>query len=138
MKIAVRYYTKTGNTKKLADAVAEQLGLEALTVDVPLSEDVDVLFLCNSVYWAGVDAKVKDFLANPGARIGRIINVSTAGIIESTYKQMKKIAFDYYIPLDTNEFHCRGSFNALHPGNPTADDVKAVKIFAAGVVASLS
>jgi len=29
MKYAVRYYTKTGNTKKLAEAVARELGVAA-------------------------------------------------------------------------------------------------------------
>ena len=61
MKTAVRYYTQTGNTKKLADAIAAELGVEAKSIDTPLEEDVDVLFLCNSVYWAGVDGKVKQF-----------------------------------------------------------------------------
>ena len=32
MKYAVRYYTKTGNTKKLADAIAKELGVESLPV----------------------------------------------------------------------------------------------------------
>lgn len=32
MKIAVRYYTKTGNTKRLAEAVAEATGTEALPI----------------------------------------------------------------------------------------------------------
>ena len=36
MKIAVRYYTKTGNTEKLARAVAEAVGAEALPVSVPV------------------------------------------------------------------------------------------------------
>lgn len=138
MKIAVRYYSKLGNTKKLADAIAEQVGVEALSVDVPLEEDVDILFMCNSVYWAGIDGKVKQFLKKPGAKIGRMVNVSTAAIIESTYKQMKKVAFDYGISLDPNEYHCRGSFNALHKGHPNAEEVQEVKKFAAGVVASLS
>lgn len=30
MKIAVRYYTKTGNTKKLANAIANAVGVESL------------------------------------------------------------------------------------------------------------
>lgn len=29
MKYAVRYYTKSGNTKRLADAIAGELGVEA-------------------------------------------------------------------------------------------------------------
>ena len=35
MKIAVRYYTKTGNTKRLAEAVAEAVGAEALPIASP-------------------------------------------------------------------------------------------------------
>ena len=30
MTYAVRYYTKTGNTKRLAQAIAKELGVEAL------------------------------------------------------------------------------------------------------------
>ena len=51
MKVAVRYYSKGGNTKKLAEAIAEAVGEKAQTTDVKLTEDVDILFLCNSVYW---------------------------------------------------------------------------------------
>ena len=40
MKIAVRYYTKTGNTKKLAEAVANAVGAEALPISVPVAEPV--------------------------------------------------------------------------------------------------
>ncbi len=29
MKIAIRYYTRSGNTKKLADAISEAVGVEA-------------------------------------------------------------------------------------------------------------
>lgn len=117
MKIAIRYYTKGGNTKKLADAVAQVTGTAAESVEQPLTEDVDILFLCNSVYWAGVDNKVKDFLKNSGNKIGRIVNISTAALIESTYKQIKSIAAENGIKLDEREFHCRGSFSALHRAN---------------------
>ena len=91
---------------------------------------MDALFLCNSVYWAGVDGKVKKFLKNPGAKIGRLVNVSTAALIESTYGQMKKLAADAGIPLSEREFHCKGSFKALHKGKPDDADIAAVKRFA--------
>ena len=135
MKAAVRYYTQTGNTKKLADAIAAELGLEAKSIDAPLEEDTDVLFLCNSVYWAGVDGRVKNFLKSPGAKIGQLVNVSTAALIESTYWQMKKLSAEAGIPLSEREFHCRGSFKALHKGRPNAEDLQAVKAFARGVLA---
>ena len=135
MKAAVRYYTQTGNTKKLADAIAAELGIEAKSIDAPLEEDTDILFLCSSVYWAGVDGKVKKFLKNPGAKIGQLVNVSTAALIESTYWQIKKLSAAAGIPLSEKEFHCKGSFKALHKGRPNAEDLKAVRAFAEGVLA---
>ena len=50
MSFAVRYYTKTGNTKRLADAIAKELGVEALPISEPVTEKVDILFLGNSYY----------------------------------------------------------------------------------------
>ena len=70
MKIAIRYYTKSGNTKKLADAIGNQLNVEVLTVKTPLTEKVDVLFLGSSVYAAGVDESIKSFIRNNKDNIG--------------------------------------------------------------------
>ena len=44
MKAAIRYYTRSGNTKKLADAISAAIGAEARTTAEPLTEDVDILF----------------------------------------------------------------------------------------------
>ena len=38
MTYAVRYYTKTGNTKRLAEAIAKELGVEALPISTPVEE----------------------------------------------------------------------------------------------------
>lgn len=78
MKIAIRYYSKTGNTEKLAEAIGEAIGVAPKTIDEPLNEDVDILFLGNSVYNAGADSKVKEFLKNIDVNVGSIVNVSSA------------------------------------------------------------
>ena len=62
MNIAVRYYTKTGNTKRLAEAVAGAVGVEALPISTPVSEPVDILFLGNSYYAFSIDPEVRDFV----------------------------------------------------------------------------
>ncbi len=130
MNIAVRYYTQTGNTKKLADAIAEELGVAAKPVTEPLEEKAEVLFLCNSVYWAGIDKQVKKFVKDNAGSIGMLVNVSTAALIESTFNQMKKVATENGVTLCDQEFHCRGKFTALHAGHPNAEDLKAVRVFA--------
>ena len=90
MKIAIRYYTKTGNTKKLAEAISQVVNVEAKTVDEPLSEDVDILFLGSAVYAAGIDGEVKEFIKNIDVNVGEVVNFSSAALIESTYSQVKK------------------------------------------------
>ena len=91
MKIAVRYYTKSGNTKKLADAIAKAVGVQALPISEAISEDVDFLFLGSSVYAAGVSPEIKSFISAINVSVGTVVNFSTAALIESTYKQVKKL-----------------------------------------------
>ena len=88
MKTAVRYYTQSGNTKKLAEAIASELGVEVKDVSCPLEEQTELLFLCNSVYWAGIDKRVKQFVRDNAQKIGSLVNVSTA-----TLKNPRESAF---------------------------------------------
>lgn len=53
---------------------------------------MDVLFLGSAVYAAGVDPAVKDFISANKEKIGAIVNLSTAALLPSTYKQVKKFA----------------------------------------------
>ena len=135
MKTAIRYYSQTGNTRKLAEAIAAELGIEARPVTEPLEEETELLFLCNSVYWAGIDKSVKQFVKANAGKIGALVNVSTAAMIESTYGQMKKLAAEAGVKLCEQEFHCRGKFAALHAGRPNEEDLKAVREFARRVSA---
>lgn len=130
MKIAIRYFTKTGNTKKLADAIAQELGLEAKEISVPLEEKADILFLCNSVYWAGADGKVKQFISGNKSNIGKIVNVSTAALKESSYPQIKKLCEQLGVAVSDKEYHCKGSFKVMHKGKPDNEEINAVKAFA--------
>ena len=134
MKAAIRYYTRGGNTKKLADAISEAIGVEAKTTAEPLNEDVDILFLGSSVYAYGVDDEVKKFIGGIDVKVGKIVNFSTAAIIKSTYKQIAKLLAEKHIPLAEEEFACKGSFGIMHKGKPDADDCKAAAAFAKQIV----
>lgn len=131
MKYAVRFYTKTGNTKRLAEAVAEELGVEALPITEPITEPVDVLFLGNSYYAFSIDPEVRSFVASLSKdKVGKIVNFGTAALLKSTFKKVKAEADKVGIPMDEKEFHCRGEFKGLHKGRPNEDDLRAAKEFA--------
>ncbi len=131
MKIAVRYYTKTGNTKKLAEAVAKAVGAEALPISTPVEEPVDILFLGNSYYAFSIDPEVRDFIRSlDSSKIGRIVNFGSAAMLNSTWKKVKAEADKVGIVTDEREFHCKGEFKAFHKGRPNEQDLKAAADFA--------
>ena len=132
MKYAVRYYTKTGNTKRLAEAVAQTLGVAAFPISEPISEPVDLLFLGNSYYAFSIDPEVKNFVQSlEPEKVGKIVNFGSAAMLNSTYKKVKAEADKAGIPMEEKEFHCRGEFKGVHKGRPNADDLKAAAAFAA-------
>ena len=131
MKVAVRYYTKTGNTKRMAEAVAKALGTEALPLSAPVEERVDLLFLGNSYYAFSIDPEVRDFIRRLDKdKVGKIVNFSSAAMLNSTWKKVKAEADKVGIPMEEREFHCKGEFKGLHKGRPNADDLEAAAAFA--------
>jgi len=131
MKIAVRYYTKTGNTKRLAEAVAKAVGTEALPISTPIAEPVDILFLGNSYYAFTIDPEVRQFVASlDREKIGKIVNFGSAAMMNSTYRKVKAVADKVGIPMDEREFHCKGQFKGAHKGKPDESDLKALAEFA--------
>ena len=134
MKIAVRYYTKTGNTKRLAEAVAKAVGVEALPLSSPIEEPVDILFLGNSYYAFSIDPEVRKFIQSLSKeKVGRIVNFGSAAMLNSTWKKVKAEADKKGIPMDKREFHCKGEFKGLHKGRPNSEDLAAAAAFAKSI-----
>ena len=132
MKTAIRYFTKSkkGNTKKLADAVSEATGIEALDVTRDLTEKVDRLFLINAMYAANIGREVRDFLARNREKIGEVVNMNTAASGASTWGAVKKVTDELGIALSEKEFHCAASWIFINKGLPTEDDLKRAGEFA--------
>ncbi len=135
MKVAVRYYTKTGNTRRLAESVAKAVGAEALPISEPVTEPVDILFLGNSYYAFSIDPEVRDFVRSLDKdKVGKIVNFGSAALLNSTYKKVKAEADKAGIPMDEREFHCKGEFKGVHKGKPDSADLKAAAAFAREII----
>ena len=135
MKIAVRYYTKTGNTKRLAEAVAGAVGVGALPISNPVDEPVDILFLGNSFYAFNIDSEVRDFIRSlEKSKVGRIVNFGSAAMLNSTWKKVKAEADKVGVAMDEREFHCKGEFKGIHKGRPNQKDMQAAAEFAKKII----
>ena len=137
MKVAVRYYTKTGNTEKMAKAVADAVGVKALPISEPIDDTVDILFLGNSYYAFSIDPEVRDYIRKlDSTKVKRIVNFGSAAMLNSTWKKVKAEADKVGIKMDDREFHCKGEFKGLHKGRPNEQDLTKAAAFAKKIIKS--
>ena len=129
MKYAVRFYTRSGNTKKLADAVAKIVSVEAKDVSVPLEEKAEILFLGCSYYAFDVDEAVKKFIVENKENIGKIVCFGTSAMMKSMKKPVSKVADAVGVAVSHEEFHCRGQFGKIHKNRPNVADIEEISAF---------
>ena len=132
MKVAVRYYTKGGNTAKVAEAIATAVNEEAQSVSVPLSEPVDILFLGGSVYAFAIDPAIEAFVEKLNASTVKAAAVfSTSAISKSGNSKLEKLLVKKGIKVLMPAFYCRGEFKRMRKGHPNAQDLESAAAFAA-------
>ena len=134
MTVALRYYTRSGNTKKLADAVAKTASVESKDISFPLDEKADILFLGCSYYAFDVDEAVKKFIIENKDNIGKIVCIGTSAMMRSMKKPVKKVADTVGVAVADKEFHCRGEFGKFHRGRPNGEDLQRAAEFAKELV----
>ena len=135
MKYAIRFFTRSGNTKKLADAAAEALSVPAKDITAPLDEKVDILFLGCSYYAFDVDEAVKHFIIENKENIGKIVCFGTSAMMKSMKKPVSKVAKNVGITVADEEFHCKGQFGKIHKNRPNAEDLEQISAFAKNIIA---
>jgi len=106
MEIEVRYQSRSGNTEKVARAIARKLNLQAQSVQSPLAASVDVLFLGGAVYAGGLHKDLKKFLKtlHPG-QAQNIVLFSTAMGPKNISTKVEKLLRGKDTALFGQEFH---------------------------------
>ncbi len=137
MNVQVRYLSKSGNTKKLADAIAKAAGVTSQVVVNGSNEEADILFLGASVYWNGIDGKVKTYIDQLDAsKVKEVVVFSTSAMAERAFPDIKKRLEARGIKVANENFYCRGKFLHLHKDRPNAQDLSEVATFTQNVLAS--
>jgi len=112
MKIAVRYYSRSGNTKAVAEAIAKEVGVEAVSVDqsdAALSEPADVLFVGGALYAYGIDDHLKEFLqALKKEDAKKAVVFSTSWLSKHAIDLIKSGLSEAGIPVTDEFFYVRG------------------------------
>ena len=130
MRIDVRYFSKNGGTKKLAEAIAKAVDAEAKTVDTPLEKYADVVFLGASVYGGKPDPSVVKFIADNARSIGKIVVFGSACTGKSTFPAIKSAAAGQAVKTAEMFFQCKGQFLFFNKNRPNDQDCADAADFA--------
>lgn len=105
---AVRYYSKSGNTKTIAEAIAEGLGVAATSItDEPeLTEKVDVLFLGGAPYANIMAPALKQYAERLDKnQVGKVVLFTTSNWSRRTVAALKKLLRNKGIPVENEYFY---------------------------------
>lgn len=137
MKIAVRYFSRSGNTKKVADAIAQAVGVSAKDCSQKITEPVDLLFLGGSLYWGGIDKNLKKYISQLDSdKIKCVATFGTSSIKKEADNECQQLVAAKNIAVKKEIFHCFGSFSALQKGHPNSADLEKAAAFASALVNS--
>jgi len=130
MRTAIRYFSKFGHSKQMAEAIQPLCGETPQTVDVPLTEPVDLLFLGAGVMLGRVDGSVGTFIKTLQPNmVGSVVLFGSSAIIKSPVPQMQKMLEAQGVKVDSRSFSCRGAMGPLHSGHPDTQDIEKLKTF---------
>ncbi|MCI8694053.1 MAG: flavodoxin [Lachnospiraceae bacterium] len=135
LKVEVRYFSKSGNTKKLAEAIAEAAGCTAYQIPTPVKGETDILFLGAAVYWGGISSEVKKFIQTLDKnRIDRVAVFSTSSLAQRAFPQIRKELEKNGIKVIDEDFYCRGQFKTLYRNRPDENDLKEARKYAGKII----
>ena len=126
MNIAVRYYSRSGNTKVVAEAIARAAGVQAVSVDQPdaaLAGPADVLFIDGALYAYGIDSHMKEYLKSlKKGDAKKAVVFSTSWISKHAIDLIKKGLGEAGIPVAEESFYVKNK--------PNSEQLKAAEAFA--------
>jgi flavodoxin len=147
MKTIILYASKGGNTKKIAQSVASELGCEALAITpdggLPALDSYDLVFVGTGIYAGNPIAEVEKYLltADLGKpkQIALFITWGGAGKTrEMVAEKLRKILESKGHRIVGQVFSCYGGskFSFLKRGHPNNQDLEAAAKWAKEVVSN--
>ncbi|MBQ9155450.1 MAG: hypothetical protein IJ137_01570 [Eubacterium sp.] len=111
MSAAVRYYSRSGNTKALAEAIAKGAGVSAVSVDTSdaaIKEPVDVLFIGGALYAYGLDKNLKEYLKTLKKEDAKkAVVFSTSWVSKHSIDLIREGLKEAGIPVEDQAFYAR-------------------------------
>ncbi|MDR1673854.1 MAG: hypothetical protein LBR54_00155 [Oscillospiraceae bacterium] len=132
MNIAVIYGGMTGHSKKIAKAVADALGTQALNVrDKPELGNTDILFAAGGIYGGACHPELTEYAKTLSPdKVKRAVLMTSSCFGKSGQDEIRKILTDIGIKADEEEYRCFGGFLFVKIGHPNKTEIDGAVKFA--------
>lgn len=115
MGTAVRYYSRSGNTKAVAEAIAKAAGVRAVSVDsaeASIDTPVDVLFVGGALYAYGIDSHLRAYLDSLDvSRVGKAVVFSTSWVSKHAIELVREALAEKGVSVAKETLYFRGKPN---------------------------
>ncbi|MGD8564868.1 MAG: flavodoxin domain-containing protein [Candidatus Bathyarchaeota archaeon] len=132
MKSLVVYYSRGGKTRRVAEAIAQQLGCEAVDVEkeTPDISGVELLVVGSGQYPGKLHKTLRNFLDGLQPNKGKAAVFATAGGPDPKVVYVLKGILEAKGYLVVSSFKCRGRFLFFNWSHPDEEDLENAKTFA--------
>jgi len=133
MESLVVYFSRGGKTKKVAEAIAQELRCTAIDIkkETPDSSEVDMLVIGSGNYVGRTDDRLLTFInnLNPSTDKNAAVFATSGGpdpkVISILQQALEAKGYNV-----VSSFKCRGKFLFTNRGHPNEEDLKNAKAFA--------
>jgi flavodoxin len=134
MPTKVYYSTRTGNTKLIADAIADALNCSSENIkNAKIPDNADDVYFGAAVY-ADYQHKhrpeVRDFIHELKEKGVKNVKVFDTYAFGSSINLLIQLFNDEGIAVSDEHFSCKGRFAIFNRNRPHAQDIEAAKVFA--------
>ena len=135
MKAAIIYYSKTGHSRKIANAIATELQIQALDIKTdPKLSNLDLLFIIGGIYADKSDpamiAYIKRLESN---KIKKVALITSCASNKTKQDVVRETLLRNNIEVLPEEFICKGSFLFMGIGHPNVVDINNAVSYAKNI-----
>ncbi|MDF2587124.1 MAG: uncharacterized protein K0S41_965 [Anaerocolumna sp.] len=132
MNTALIYATKTGHSKKIANAIAKELNVLAEDIkSEPKLDNVDLLFLIGGIYGSQSAPELLSYLEKLNNNmVKKVILLTSSASKVAKQSAVRTLLKEKGIEVEEDEFVCQGSFLFMGFRHPNKDDIQNAVTFA--------
>jgi flavodoxin len=128
MNYQVIYFSRRGSTKKIADAIASELKIEAEDVKNATLDDSAFVFLGSGNYGGRPGKEMITFIEENDFNNVALFGTSGGGMGKEVEEMEKQLHAKNVTVVD--RFFCKGKFGLINRTKPSDEDIAEVKKFA--------